>query len=120
MIVTETSPSRSAASNTSKISPRRRLFSALRFSGRFKVMRRTRGRGSSTRTCWYDIGSSAGLFGCPFMPEIGCDVIGAGTGGPTVRLSTPSALPEHAAHQLGGAPHSGLAQHVGTVAFDGA
>jgi hypothetical protein len=27
------------------------LFSALRFSGRFNVMRRTRGRGSSTTMC---------------------------------------------------------------------
>jgi len=48
----ETSGSRSACSSTSKISLRKRLFSALRFSGRFNVMRRTRGRGSSTMMCW--------------------------------------------------------------------
>ena len=47
----EMSGSRSASSSTSNTSARRRLFSALRFSGRFSVMRRTRGRGSSTRMC---------------------------------------------------------------------
>ncbi len=45
MIVIEISPSRSTASSTSNISARSRLFSALRFSGRFSVMRRTRGLG---------------------------------------------------------------------------
>jgi hypothetical protein len=35
--------------SVAKISARSRLFSALRFSGRFRVMRRTPGRGESSR-----------------------------------------------------------------------
>src|ERR1700760_4372560 len=136
MIVTETSPSRSAASNTSKISPRRRLFSALRFSGRFRVMRRTRGRGSSTRICWYYIGSSCGRGMIPekceavfrkdhartierfhtFMPEFRSDVMGAGAA--RARFSGLATPAEHAAHQLSRTPHPCLAQDIGAIAFN--
>ena len=50
MISTRTSGSRSPARKASKSSVRRRCESALRFSGRFNVRRRTCGRGSSIRT----------------------------------------------------------------------
>jgi hypothetical protein len=48
MIVTRTPGSSSLRRRQSMISPRSALFSALRFSGRFRVMRRTYGAGSST------------------------------------------------------------------------
>jgi hypothetical protein len=51
MIVTRTSGSRSCASSVVKISARNALFSALRFSGRFSVMRRTPAAGASIRMC---------------------------------------------------------------------
>src|SRR5215472_5215529 len=120
-MVIDMSPSRSAASSASKISARRRLLSALRFSGRFSVMRRTRGRGSSTRMCWYDIGPPPITRPGVFMPEIGGDVIGAGRARQAGRAwsSRLAASAEHAAHQLDRAPDAGLAQDVGAVAFDG-
>src|SRR4051812_21112894 len=52
MIVTDTSGSASWARNVSRIAPRSGCTRLLRLSGRFIVMRRTRGAGSSTRiTC---------------------------------------------------------------------
>src|SRR6476646_9033180 len=49
MTVTRTESSRSASRVAARISRRRVALSALRFSGRFRVIRRTIGAGSSSR-----------------------------------------------------------------------
>jgi hypothetical protein len=46
-MITDTSRERSASRSASKSAPRNASLSALRFSGRFKVRRRTSGAGSS-------------------------------------------------------------------------
>src|SRR5262245_48333059 len=51
--MTRTCGSASASCSAAMISPRRPWFSALRFSGRLRVILRTCGAGSSVRTNWY-------------------------------------------------------------------